>query len=126
MAEPDPLTTPVQFAPNEGFLRRFPADGIHLKDDRTVSSAAFENDKGTNRMSVNWLARSSVESTLARLPGYGAALLTAQDYWDEEQVIEYTPVSSPPNPAHCDVVGEKNRSRMRRLAKAVRKVYLPP
>ncbi len=111
---------PVRFGPSDEFLRRFPKNPSHLKPDGSVSSAVFENTPGTVRMSVNWMAKSSVEDTLKGFPNFGVVMLTAEDYWKERHAIEHTPVTDPPNPAHCDIVGDKPLSVRRRLARAVR------
>ena len=107
MSELEAIGFGVQkFVPNDKFLRRIPP--LHLKKSGEISSAAFQNTSGTNRMSTNWMKLSSVEDTLRDYPYFGVASITAELCWELSQEIEWTPAED--SVAHCDVVGNKTAS----------------
>jgi len=86
---------------------------LWLKGPGKVSSAAFQNEKGKDRMSVNWLKLSSVDHTLSGHPGYGVASITAALCYSLEQQPVYSPAVD--NAAHCDIVGHKTQGISRRF-----------
>lgn len=100
-----------QFEPQDQFLRRI--SPLWLKAPDKVSSAAFHNAKGTDRMSVNWLALSSVEHTLSGHPGYGVASITAALCYSLQQQPVYSPEED--NVAHCNIVGDKTDAISKRF-----------
>jgi len=93
----------LPFEPRDQFLRRIPP--WHLKGPGKVSSAAFQNDNNTDKMSVNWLKLSSVEHTLSGFSGWGVASIGAELCYSLKQEPVYSPARD--NPAHCDIVGHK-------------------
>jgi hypothetical protein len=100
------------FASHDRFLRRIhPA--YYNPDTGKVMSAAFQNSSKTNRMSVDWAKLHSVNDTLQGYPGFGVASISAELCWSLKQEIERTP--SPDNPAHCEVVGKKPQTVMRKF-----------
>lgn len=110
------------FADDDSFLRR-----IHPQfyDHNTgkVSTAAFQNASGTNRMSVNWMKLSTVDDTLRGYTGFGVASIYADLCWSLNQRIESVP--SQGNPAHCDVVGEKPTSVKRKFRDMAKYLQYP-
>jgi len=92
------------FEPNDKFLRRIPPL-YYNPTTKKISSAAFQNASGTNRMSVNWMNLSSVDDTLRGYPRFGIASISAELCWTLKQEIERT--GSDSEPAHCDVIGNK-------------------
>ena len=111
----------TSFLATDEFLRR--VHPVYLKDDRSISPAAFQNTSGTDRMSVNWERLSGVEATLEGYPDHGVASITAEVCWKLDQQIQRTPVEG--NPSHCDVVGQKPKRVQRVFAKAARWLRLP-
>lgn len=105
------------FQPEDQFLRRIPP--WYFRPDGHISPAAFENDKGTNLMSVNWLKLSSVERTLDELPKtqnsnqWGVASITHKLCISLNQKPKYSPTRI--NQAHCDIIGKKNLKITRAL-----------
>jgi hypothetical protein len=75
-----------EFAPSDEFLKWIAP--IHIKHDRSLSSAAFTN----YRMSVNWAILSSIEETLGGREGHGVVSITAELWWSLNQEIERTPI----------------------------------
>lgn len=102
------------FAPHDEFLRRISPDWV--KPDGSLMTLAFRNTTGTDRMSVNWAALSSVDDTLIGWEWHGVVSVTAELCWCLNQKIERTPTAD--NPAHCDVVGYKSESVKRKFARA--------
>ena len=100
-----------QFAPSDEFFRRIRPNQFNPEDD-SISSAAFTPE----RMSVNWVARSTVDETLKGNENDGVASILVELCWTLNQQIEHTPTGD--NSAHCDVVGKKTRSIRRQFAKA--------
>lgn len=118
---PDTKGLESSFAPEDEFLRWVHENYVHT--DGSVSPGAFSNSSGTQRMSVNWSALSSVKDTLADRNNFGVVSITAQLCWDLSQEIEKTPTVS--NPAHCDVVGDKPLSVKRKFANGSKWAYRP-
>ena len=103
----------MAFDDNEQFLRKILPVWFDF-EKQEIQSWAFDNHPRTpDRMSVNWANLSSVEHTANADSGCGVASITAKVCYQEKQDIEYTPQED--NPAHCDVVGRKNKTTMRRL-----------
>ena len=115
---PRPLTE------NDLFYRAIHPDWI--KEDGKVSSAAFSNASQTNRMSVDWAARSTPQETFDRWPQWGdcrgVASITAGVCCQNDQKIEYTPKED--NCAHSDIVGKKTDRIRRNFAKSA-KLLIP-
>jgi hypothetical protein len=109
------------FEARDQFLRRIPP--WHLKGPSKVSSAAFQNDDNTDRMSVNWLKLSSVEHTLSGLLGYGVASISAELCYSLKQEPVYSPVVD--NPAHSDIVGHKTLAISRRFRDGAQYLLYP-
>lgn len=109
-----PEYSPVDFSDNDEFLRRIPP-ALFDFERQEIQSWAFSNDKDSNSFSVNfWNETSSVEFILENHTGYGVVSFTYDFLHNvEEQEVVFAECDS--NPAHCDVVGEKNKRRQRRL-----------
>ena len=110
-----------KFVPNDKFLRRIPP--LHLKKSGEISSAAFQNTSGTNRMSTNWMKLSSVEDTLKNCNDFGVASIMAELCWKLNQKIEWTPIED--NVAHSDIVGRKTESISKKLRDGAEYIVLP-
>ena len=111
---PDDQNVPYNittFEATDQFLRRIPP--LLLKKDGKISSAAFHNDRDSDRMSVNWLKLSSVEHTLSGFSGWGVASIFAQLCYSLQQEPVYSPTVD--NCAHCDIVGHKTESISKKL-----------
>jgi hypothetical protein len=111
LAKENKLHTDSIFDYEDQFLRRIPP--WHFKAPDKISSAAFQNDKGTDRMSVNWLKYSTIDQTIEGLQGFGVARFSAKFCWEVNQEIEHTPGVE--NSAHCDIIGNKTESICRRF-----------
>jgi hypothetical protein len=111
------------FEITDQFLRRIPP--WHLKPDGGISSAAFQNDDGTDMMSVNWLKLSSVEHTLCGpgLIGFGVASISAGLCYSLNQNPVYSPDID--NKAHCDIVGHKTKTISRIFSKQANYLRYP-
>lgn len=107
--------TPVD--DSERLHRRIPA--IHLKDDGTVSSAAFTDPE----MSVDRAALTTLAQTLAYHPQCGIAEFVARDARSLDLAVE--PDATIDNIAHALVLGKKTKSMSRKLA-AASKLLLAP
>lgn|GEM_PF-7080768 len=107
--------------PLNEFLRWVP--DLYIHSDGSISPGAFSNTSGTERMSVNWAALSSVQDTLAGRENCGVVSITSEFCMDLYQEIERTPTKD--NAAHCDVVGHKPTSVKRKLAQAAKWLYRP-
>ena len=63
--------------------------------------------------SSDWCALKSPQQIVEERPGYGVVALSIAQCVSREQTIKYTPVIDdkvlPDNPAHCDIVGAKER-----------------
>jgi hypothetical protein len=98
----------TDFRPDE-LLWRVINPAAHLKPNGELSTAAFSNTSGTSAMSVDCAQLSTPQESAARM-AYNpriVAPLTVGLCTEQGQTVEHTPTSSPPNPAHCDVVGRK-------------------
>ena len=122
MSEPEAISFGGQkFVPNDKFLRRIP--WWHLKKTGEISSAAFQNDRGTNSISTNWMKLSSVLETLRGHDGFGVASITAELCWGLAQIIEWEPAED--NVAHCDIVGRKTESITKKFRDGAKYLVLP-
>lgn len=101
--------------------RRFP--GYWLKDDNSVSSAAFQNTSNTNDMSVDLGRRTTSKRIVSGYPSHGVASFIAGLARKLGQKVLHDPF--PNNPAHSTVRGEKTRGIRRQLAKSSTVVLLP-
>jgi len=119
--EPNKPDNIPPFEAKDQFLRRIPP--WHLKGPSKVSSAAFQNDDDTDRMSVNWLKLSSVEHTLSGFLGWGVASITAELCYSLKQEPVYSPTVD--NSAHCDVVGHKTQGISRRFRNGAQYLLYP-
>ena len=72
------------------------------------------------RESANWGALATPESTVTGRPNHGVISVTTALCIRLGQQIEYTPIRHDPlladNPAHCDIIGQKNGPGKRHLA----------
>lgn len=109
------------FVANDKFLRRIP--WWHLKRSGEISSAAFQNDGGTNSFSTNWMKLSSIEDTLRNHPGFGLASISAKLCWDLNQKIKWEPLED--NVAHCEIVGRKTDSISKKLRDGAEPLVYP-
>ena len=109
------------FVGDDKFLRRIPP--IHLKRSGQISSAAFHNSSGTNKMSTNWMKLSSVGSTIRGYPCFGVASIRAELCWGLGQGIEWEPLED--NIAHCNIVGRKTKSISKRFRDGAEYLVLP-
>ena len=70
------------------------------------------NNFTDQEQSSDWNALKSPQHIVEERPGYGVVALSIAQCVSQEQTIKYTPVIDdkklPDNPAHCDIVGEKN------------------
>jgi hypothetical protein len=101
----------VTFVAEDKFLRRIPE--YHLKPGGEISSAAFQNDRGTNSFSTNWMKLTTIEDTLKNNPGFGLVSISAKLCWENQQTPVYAPVDE--NAAHCEIVGHKTESIRRKI-----------
>jgi len=111
------------FSAHDTFLRRIHPQHYDRNTGK-VSSAAFQNTSGTNRMSVDWTQLSTVEDTLSGYEGFGVASISADLCWSLSQQVERVPLQG--NPAHCDVVGEKPKPVRRAFAHKAAYLRYPP
>jgi hypothetical protein len=81
-----------------------------LARDGTISSAAFNKDSKTNKMSCDWAELSTPQESHNRWTkwgdGRGVAAISAKACWDAQQIIEFTPDAPDVldgNPSHSDV-----------------------
>jgi hypothetical protein len=120
---PSPDTPfPKEFGDDQEFLRGI--NPLHYDPARgKVASAAFSNTSNTNRMSVLWTGRATIDDLVSARPGWGAALLTAMACRQEHQSIEASP--TPRLPSHCDIVGEKPERVRKRLRDASKLLKAP-
>lgn len=109
------------FVPEDKFLRRI--HPLDLKPTGEISSAAFQNDKGTNSFSTNWLKLSSVEETLKNHSEFGVASISAKLCWGFKQEIEWEPLDD--NVAHCEIVGHKTRSLCQKMRDGAEYIVYP-
>lgn len=109
------------FVVKDKFLRRIPP--WHLKSSGEISSAAFENDKGKNSFSTNWLKLSSIDDTLKSFPEYGVAAISAELCWNLGQNIEWTPTDD--NVAHTDILGKKTESTRKKIRNGAEYLIFP-
>ena len=113
---------PRQLKGSDEFYRALRPEWI--KDNGKISPGAFCNAKGTDRMSVDWVDMTTFQEALDRWAQWGddrgLASITADLSWDNGQKVEYTPTED--NPAHSDVVGDKQPSVRKRLAKGAKLV----
>ncbi len=122
MSEPEALSFGGRkFVLNDKFLRRIP--WWHLKKTGEISSAAFQNDRGMNSISTNWMKLSSVQETLRGHGGFGVASITAELCWGLAQKIEWTPAEN--NVAHCDIVGRKTENITKKFRDRANYLVLP-
>jgi hypothetical protein len=111
---------------DDEFYRAIHPDWI--KDGGGISSAAFSNATGTDRMSVDWADGSTPQQTFDRCTkwgnGRGVALITAGLCWNNGQKVEYTRHED--NNAHSDVVGSKSLSVRKTFARGAKLVIPAP
>lgn len=121
---PHPLT------PEDVFYRAVrPED---LLNNGMLSPQAFSQASATRKLSVDWGGMCSPQETYDRWPHWGAgravASLTAQQCWDCQQQIEYSP--TPGNPAHSDVFDQQGRTigrdKIRRMLARGAFLVVPP
>lgn len=95
-----------------------------MREDGSLSSAAFNNTGGENVMSVDWSERATSRQTLDRFDywpkGKYVVSLTAQDYWSLCQRICFAPTTE--NPAHTHIVGKKTTKVKRGLLKRAQEI----
>ena len=104
----------MDFSDNDEFLRRIPPALFDFKR-REIQSWAFSNDKDSDSFSVNfWDETSSVEFIVENHTGYGVVSFT-YDFLHKVEKQEVVFAECDSNPAHCNVVGDKNKTRQRRL-----------
>lgn len=107
---------------NENELyRRFP--DVWLKDDGSISSAAFQNTSNTDDMSVDLDRLTTPEKTASEYPGCGVASFLAGLARKLGQQVLHDPI--PTNIAHSTVRGKKTESIRKKLAKGSTIILLP-
>lgn len=84
---------------------------LHIKDDGTVTSAAFTDSE----MSVDRAKYRELAESLESHPGWGCASFEAAFARSLKQEVISIPELL--NPAHAHVVGKKTKSIARKLAK---------
>ena len=97
---------------------------VWLKDDGSISSAAFQNTSHTDEMSVDLARLTTPEKTVSQYPTCGVAGFLAGLARKLEQRVLHDPI--PGNIAHSKVKGQKTRGIRKKLAKGSTVVLLPP
>lgn len=97
---------------HEDLYRRIREDCI--KEDGTISSAAYSNTSHTDDMSVNLARLTTSEKTIAGFKKFGVAKFLAGFARGLNQKVIHDP--TPDNHAHTTVRGRKSRSIRKRLA----------
>lgn len=113
----------------------FGAEEIFYKFVHPGAQWNWKQDRpGTNvfkyqRESVNWAALATPESTINRKPAHGVVSVDTNLCILLGQHIEYTPIRHHPkfrdNPAHCDIVGVKNKKQSLEFARNAKKWIRP-
>ncbi len=90
-------------------------------DQPKISSAAFQNARGFDKLSANLgslmtLYAQTWEDLISTMPNYGVATLTVGDARSFGQGVVKAP--EPDDPSHVHVDGNKTKSVQRGLAKA--------
>ncbi len=110
---------PLLDVPDDAIMLRRIPPWLFNPDKGAIYDKAFANDRvsehTTDRHSVNWEERTSVEDTLSGHEGFGVAAITVQGYCEENQSIEHSPDRERGNYGHCDAVGAKTARVQRRL-----------
>jgi hypothetical protein len=97
---------------------------VWLKDDGSVSSAAFQNTSHTDEMSVDLAKLTSPEITVSKYPTFGVAGFLAGLARKLQQRVLHDPI--PENIAHSNVKGQKTKGIRRKLARGSTVVLPPP
>ena len=97
---------------------------VWLKDDGSISSAAFQNTSHTDEMSVDLARLTTPEKTVSQYPTCGVVGFLAGLARKLEQRVLYDPI--PGNIAHSKVKGHKTKSIRKKLAKGSTVVLPPP
>lgn len=114
-----------QFEPDERFFKFVhPEAQWNWKQDRPGTNVfKYESE------SVNWEALATPESTIIRRPAHGVISVNTYLCIFLGQRIEYTPIRHDPvlqdNPAHCDIVGNKDMKIARQFAREAKKWIRP-
>lgn len=108
---------------NEDKLYRRILD-VWLKEDGSISSAAFQNTSNTDDMSVGLARLTTPEKTVSEYPSCGVASLLAWLARKLRQQVLHDPI--PTNVAHSTVRGKKTGSIKKKLAKGSAVILLPP
>lgn len=111
----------VEILDKDELYRRIPP--WHLKNDNSITSAAFHNTNHTDDMSVDLGKLTTPQKTVSSLEGFSVAVFIAELARKENQEVFHSP--EPDNYAHSTVRGRKTRGISRRLAK-VSKIILSP
>ncbi|MCK4815888.1 hypothetical protein KA005_08960 [bacterium] len=97
---------------------------VWLKDDGSISSAAFQNTSHTDEMSVDLARLTTPEKTVSQYPTCGVAGFLAGLARKLEQRVLHDPI--PGNIAHSKVKGQKTKGIRKKLAKGSTVVLPPP
>lgn len=106
---------------DDELLRRLHPRWIVWADPPKISSAAFQNQKGLEKLSANLGSlmtqnAQTWEDLIAGMPDYGVASLSVGTARQHGQGVEKSP--EPNDPSHVHVEGPKPKSVQRKLAKA--------
>lgn len=107
---------------DDDLLRRLhPRWIVWTSDPPRISSAAFQNAKGFEKLSANLGSlmaanAQTFEDLLVSFPGYGIASISVGLARENRQSIEKAP--EPEDPSHVHVEGAKPRLVQRKLARA--------
>jgi len=101
--------------------RRFPRQ--FLKDDGTLSTAAFQNTSRTTEMSVDLARLTTPSKTALNNENYGVASFEAGAARQLDQEVYHNPTIE--NNAHSTVRGQKPRRIRLKLAEISKIVLLP-
>lgn len=112
---------PEEIFDEDELYRRFLS--VWLKDDGSISSAAFQNTSHTDEMSVNLARLTTPERTVAPYPTYGVAGFFACLARKLDQQVLHDPTRG--NVAHSKVKGQKTKAIRKKLAKRST-IVLPP
>ena len=114
-----------RFEPDERFFKFVhPEAQWNWKEDRPGTNV-FKRE----RESANWAVLATPESTIIRKPAHGVVSVNTELCISLGQRIEYTPIRLDPvfldNPAHCDIVGVKDRKIPLAFARLAKKWIRP-
>jgi hypothetical protein len=98
-------------------LRRIPNQSGYIKEDGTPSSNNFDLDgKGRGTSVTLYISEKDYDITLAVKPEFGVVKLQVAEIRKSSLGIVKRPIAD--NPNHCEIIGPRNKSKKRALAKS--------